>query len=165
MLDGAVILGAFIVKTQAEAIAILACLIQSDSDIAFEFHLNQTATAIHRAEQPAGVTFGDNDLLYFEVGIVEVTEVYKPYVGKQVGTTAGVLQLLAKVLVGYLLLAVTILFVRESAIYCVAFLCQCLFYLCWVEAKGIYHIPEVTLLVSEATLRLQPAGVDAVVVG
>ena len=60
MLDGAVILGAFIVKSQAEAIAILASLIQPDSDIALEFHLYQTATAIHRAEQPAGVTFWDN---------------------------------------------------------------------------------------------------------
>ena len=50
MLDGAVILGAFIVKSQAEAIAILASLIQSDSDIVVELHLYQTATAIHRAE-------------------------------------------------------------------------------------------------------------------
>lgn len=78
MLDGAVILGAFIVKTQAEAVTVLACLIQSDSDIALEFHLYQTATAIHRAEQPAGVAFGDNDLLYVEVGIVEVAEACKP---------------------------------------------------------------------------------------
>ena len=124
MLDGAVILGAFIIKSQAEAVAILACLIQSDSDIVFEFHLYQTATAIHRAEQPAGVTFGDNDLLYFEVGIAEVSEVYKTYVGKQIGSAAGVLQLLAEVLVGYLLLAVTILLVREPAIY------------------GIWKIPE-----------------------
>ena len=104
MLDGAVILGAFIVKSQAEAVSVLACLIQSDSDVAFEFHLYQTATTIHRAEQPAGVTFGDNDLLDFEVGIVKVSEAYKTYVGKQVGSTAGVLQLLAEILVGYLLL-------------------------------------------------------------
>ena len=152
MLDGAVILGAFIVKSQAEAIAVLACLIQSDSDIVFKFHLYQTATAIHRAEQPACVTFGDNDLFYLEVGIVEVTEVYKTDIGKQVGSTAGVLQLLAEVLVGYLLLAVTILFVRESAIYGVAFLHQCLLHLCRAEAKGIYHISEVTILVSEAAL-------------
>ena len=117
MLDGAVILGAFIVKSQAEAVSVLACLIQSDSDIAFEFHLYQTATTIHRAEQPAGVTFGDNDLLDFEVGIVKVSEAYKTYVGKQVGSTAGVLQLLAEILVGYLLLTVTILSVRESSIY------------------------------------------------
>ena len=165
MLDGAVILGAFIVKSQAEAVAVLACLIQSDSDIVFEFHLYQTATAIHRAEQAAGVTFGDNDFLDFEVSIVEVTEVYKTDIGKQVGSTAGVLQLLAEVLVGYLLLAVTILLVWEPAIYGIAFLRQCLLHLCRVEAKGIYHISEVTLLVSEATLRLQPAGVDAVVVG
>ena len=165
MLDGAVIFGAFIVKPQAEAIAILASLIQSDSDIVFEFHLYQTATAIHRAEQAAGVTFWDNDLFYFEVGIVEVAEVYKTYVGKQVGSTAGVLQFLAEILVGYLLLAVTILLVRESAIYGIAFLRQRLLHLCRVEAKGIYHIPEVTLLVAEATLRLQPTGVDAVVVG
>ena len=165
MLDGAVILGAFIVKSQTEAVAVLASLIQSDSDIVFEFHLYQTATAIHRAEQSAGVTFGDNDLFYFEVGIIEVTEVYKTYVSKQVGSAAGVLQLLAEVLVGYLLLAVTILSVRESAIYGIAFLHQCLLHLCRVEAESIYHIPEVTLLVAEATLRLQPAGVDAVVVG
>ena len=92
MLDGAVILGAFIVKSQAEAVAVLACLIQSDSDIVFEFHLYQTATTIHRAEQPAGVTFGDNDFLDFEVSIVEVTEVYKPDIGKQIGSTAGILQ-------------------------------------------------------------------------
>ena len=78
MLDGAVILGAFIVKSQAEAVAVLASLIQSYSDIALEFHLNQTATAIHRTEQPAGIAFGDNDLFDFEVGIVEVSEVYKP---------------------------------------------------------------------------------------
>ena len=117
MLDRAIILGAFIVKSQAETIAVLACLIQSDSDIALEFHLYQTATAIHRAEQSAGVTFGDNDLFYFEVGIVEVTEVYKTDIGKQVGSAAGVFQLLAEILVGYLLLAVTILFVRESSIY------------------------------------------------
>ena len=152
MLDGAVILGAFIVKSQAEAIAVLACLIQSDSDIAFEFHLYQTATAIHRAEQPAGVTFGDNDLFYFEVGIVEVSEVYKPDIGKQVGSAARVLQFLAEILVGYLLLAVTILPIGESTIYRVAFLYQCFLYLCRVEAKSIYHIPEVTLLVSEASL-------------
>ena len=68
MLDGVIILGAFIVKSQAEAVAVLASLIQSDSHIALELHLYQTATAIHRAEQPAGVAFGDNDLLYFEVG-------------------------------------------------------------------------------------------------
>ena len=152
MLDGAVILGAFIVKSQAEAVAVLASLIQSYSYIALEFHLYQTATAIHRAEQPACVTFGDNDLFYFEVGIVEVSEVYKPYVGKQVGTTAGVLQLLAEVLVGYLLLPVTLLLVREPAIYGIAFLRQCLLHLCRVEAKGIYHISEVTLLVAEAAL-------------
>ena len=91
MLDGAVILGAFIVKSQTETVAVLACLIQSDSYIAFEFHLYQAATAIHRAKQSAGVAFGDNDLFYFEVDIVEVTEVYKPYVGKQVGSAAGVL--------------------------------------------------------------------------
>lgn len=82
MLDRAIILGAFIVKSQAETVAVLACLIQSDSYIALEFHLYQTATAIHLAEQPAGITFGNDDLLYFEVGIVEVSEVYKPYVGK-----------------------------------------------------------------------------------
>ena len=152
MLDGAVILGAFIIKSQAEAVAVLACLIQSDSDIVFKFHLYQTATAIHRAEQPAGVAFGDNDLLYFEVGIVEVAEVYKPYISKQVGPAAGVLQFLAEVLVGYLFLTVTKLLVRESSIYGVAFLRQSFLHLCRVEAKGIYHIPEVTLLVSEATL-------------
>ena len=122
MLDGAVILGAFIVESQAEAVAILACLIQSDSDIVLEFHLYQTATAIHRAEQPAGITFGDNNLLDSEVGIVEVFEVYKTYVGKQVCSSAGVLQLLEKVLLGYLLLAVTILSVGEPAIYRIALL-------------------------------------------
>ena len=138
MLNGAVILGAFIVKSQAKAVAVLASLIQSDSDIALEFHLYQTATAIHRAKQPAGVTFWDNDLFYFEVGIVEVTEVYKPYIGKQVGPAAGVFQLLAEVLVGYLLLAVTILLVLEPSIYRIAFLRQCLLYLCRVEAESIY---------------------------
>ena len=152
MLDGAVILGAFIVKSQAEAVAILACLIQSDSDIALEFHFYQTATAIHRAEQPAGVAFGDNDLFYFEVGIVEVSEVYKPYVGKQVGSAAGVFQFLAEVLIGYLFIAVTILSVGKPAIYRIAFLRQCFLYLCRVEAESINHIPEVTLLVSVATL-------------
>lgn len=58
MLDGAVILGAFIVKSQAEAVSVLACLIQSDSDIAFEFHLYQTATTIHRAEHPQVLALG-----------------------------------------------------------------------------------------------------------
>ena len=99
MLDGAVILGAFIVKSQAESVAVLACLIQSYSYIALEFHLYQTATAIHRTEQPTSIAFGDNNLFDFEVGIVEVSEVYKTYVGKQVGSTAGVLQLLAEILV------------------------------------------------------------------
>ena len=115
MLDGAIILGAFIVKSQTEAVAVLACLIQSDSHIALEFHLYQTATAIHRAEQSAGIAFGNYNLLDFEVGIIKVSEVYKPDIGKQVGSTAGVLQFLAEVLVGYLLLAVTILLVREPA--------------------------------------------------
>ena len=93
-----------------------------------------------------------DDLFDFEVSIAEVSEVYKPYVGKQIGSTAGVLQLLTKILVGYLFLTVTILLVREPAIYGVAFLRQCFLHLCRVEAKSIYHIPEVTLLVAEATL-------------
>ena len=132
MLDGVIILGAFIVKSQTETVAVLACLIQSDSYIAFEFHLYQAATAIHRTEQSACVAFGNYNLLDFEVGIVEVSEVYKPDIGKQIGSSAGVLQFLAEVLVGYLLLTVTVLSVGEPAIYRVAFLCQCFLYLCGV---------------------------------
>ena len=60
MLDGAVILGAFIVKSQAEAVAILACLIQSDSDIALEFHLYQLEEADFRV---VAVSTDDSRLL------------------------------------------------------------------------------------------------------
>ena len=50
MLDGAVILGAFIVKSQAEAVSVLACLIQSDSDIAFA---SMTARSTASATRPS----------------------------------------------------------------------------------------------------------------
>ena len=58
MLDRAIILGAFIVKSQAETVAVLACLIQSDSYIALEFHLYQTATPYIELNSPQVLPLG-----------------------------------------------------------------------------------------------------------
>ena len=94
----------------------------------------------------------DNERSEYDCSIKHVYGVCDSFFGKQVGSTAGVLQLLAEILVGYLLLTVTILSVRESSIYRISLIGQCLLHLCRVEAKGIYHISEVTILVSEAAL-------------
>ena len=133
MLYGAIIFGAFIVKMRAETVTILASLIQSDSHILLQFHIYQTATTVHRAEQSAGIAFGDCNLPDFEGCIVEVLEVYNTDVCKQVCSAAGVLHLLTEILVRYLLLAVTTLYVRESAINCITFLYEYLLHLCRVE--------------------------------
>ena len=60
MLDGVVVFGAFIIQPETETVVVFH--FQFQPYILFQLHFKQAATAIHRTEQSATVSFGNDDL-------------------------------------------------------------------------------------------------------